>query len=441
MARRYEEALDFNGALQRPDGTLAVIGDTGDRAYFLNEIAVFDSGGVVSRPLRETHAADRKPAPLTFAAGAGYVVLWSGLQHWPEGKGLVQTVFQWANFPTKVHKHADELAISIWADGHQWVRAVGSWPYIPSRRDAIGWRSSNGPHWVGESAESDRQLALEAFALSDDLWFFDVIRENADGRTIRRQLVKLGPTAWIVVDSFGSADPGIAETVWRFSPGFSLQSSSGKGYDVSATNRKMSISFASPGEFHIDADDGHADWNSGLISGGEIVGSPALRVLTSSDRRPVATAFELHELTKGSASAQKIAFRWANQVEWEVDLFDNEDKKVTVERRGNLITTRRVGTSPTEIWLSTEIPRSSRYAMRKALDSYENAAQRYGESFQPMLARRAKISGVIIFATAIQIAFFPIVRRRFPSWWRPAVTLSLSVWLGLSLYLGLNFTA
>jgi hypothetical protein len=318
---------------------------------------------------------------------------------------------------------------------------VGSWPYVASRRDAIEWRSSNAPHWVSEAAESDRSLSLEAFALDDESSFFDVIRRNSDGRAIRRQLIKAGPTFWIVVDSFTAPDDGTAETVWRFSPDLSLQASSTLGFELSSIDRKVSMGLASTGDLHVEADDGRADWNSGLISAGEIVRSPALRVLTGTDHEPVVTVFKLLDLPDASDAIESVDLRWNNQTDWKVYVSDHGDKSIVVERRAKHIVVNRTGMSSIEVQLSAGTPELGTEAMQQALDAYESAAHRYGEPFQLMLGRRTKLTGVIVAVAALQMVLFFIVRRRFHHRWRPILTVSVSIWLGLSLFLGLNVVA
>jgi len=129
-----------------------------------------------------THSrGGRPPAALTLAPLTGYAITWQGLEQWPDTGWLSQTVLHWNDFPTRVHKHADELGLSIWAGGTQWVRSIGYWPWDATRLDAIGWRSSNAPHWLGESQLTERSASLLSYGTVNELFAFDVIRRSPDG--------------------------------------------------------------------------------------------------------------------------------------------------------------------------------------------------------------------------------------------------------------------
>ena len=79
-----------------------------------------------------------------------------------------QTVMALSFFQGHGHKHADELSILTWAHGKRWLTSTGYWPYgIPGDESAYGWRGSNAPHWVGESANEARASTTVSYTHLD----------------------------------------------------------------------------------------------------------------------------------------------------------------------------------------------------------------------------------------------------------------------------------
>ena len=109
FVHRYQKAIAFDAAMLRPDDTLPPIGDTSDQPHAPVPLAAFDDRYIVSRPLITHGRGGRPPAALTLAPVTGYAITWQGLEQWPDTGWLSQTVLHWNDFPTRVHKHADEL--------------------------------------------------------------------------------------------------------------------------------------------------------------------------------------------------------------------------------------------------------------------------------------------------------------------------------------------
>ncbi len=437
MIERYQLALEFSAALRRPDGTLPLIGDTSGRSYTPHRIAEFDADSVASAPLRPARPEDFVPVPLTVAPAAGFIVLWNDLDDWPESRGLDQTVLHWGNFPSRIHKHADEMGISIWAGGSRWVRAVGSWPYSESRAGAIGWRSSNAPHWMDEVYGTERSTSLVAFASDGYLSYFDLVRSNADGRALRRQLVKLHPGPWVVVDSFDADVPREVETLWRFSPELSLREMPAGGIEVAAGERKMHVAIDGNGDLVVETDpQGTAEWNAGLIADDEIVPGPAIRIQANSRDRAFLTAFELQEDEVAPESGAAAELQWNSASDWTVQL--GRGSGVSLRRKPGSIGIEGPAVERRELIPAGVVPPGAD-AAEQALAAYYAAAERYGEPFQLMLERRAKVTVTVVLTAVVQIALFLVVASRLRRWWPPLLIVSSVAWAGLSLFLGLGF--
>ncbi len=433
--RRYRKAIEFDRAMRRPDDTLPPIGDTGDAAYSPSPLATFDERGVVSGALTTRSDENLAPPALTLTPATGYAIAWQGLQRWPAVDRLGQTVLHWNDFPTRAHKHADELGLSIWAGGSQWVTAIGYWPFDATRQDAIGWRSSNAPHWLGESAISERSASLLAYSSANELLAFDVIRRSPQHSWIRRQLVQPGELTWTVVDTFHGDAGSAAEIIWRFPPDVMLRQVGQRQFRLQKQGRTgaMAVSFAASGQWSIEADQsGDASWNSGLISASVLTPSPALRVSTNAADPVIAAVFEWQEAAPAADAASTVELRWEGPENWLLSDSAETAPGFTVERVGNELTItgstgtiRRLAMSPVAADSATE-------SMRESVATYDAATQRYGRPFAPMFERRAKVTKAIVAATLLQLLVFLAIPARFRRW-QPHVTgVTVFGWLGLA---------
>ncbi|MGH8195778.1 MAG: heparinase II/III family protein [Woeseiaceae bacterium] len=430
---RYREALQFLAALRRPDLTVPPIGDTEDSPYSYVQVATFNDHSVVD-PLHDEAANLAAPPTVTVAPGAGWIILWDGLAHWPETSKLTQTVFHWGNFPTAVHKHADELGLSLWSHGQQWIRSVGHWPYNSRRHEAIGWRSSNGPHWMGESSAGDRSSKLIGSVTDDSMTFFEVLRTNADGSRIRRQLVNLGDEFRIVLDSLRSSSPKTAEIVWRFPPDVTLEKS-GQGdvtLNSNVTNRNLSMKTGGTGSVTVDVDaTGSADWNSGMIVRRKLSASPAVRMTSSGENPVFLTAFAFTDPADERPVDDWIHWQWNDEANWRFSVDTGQGGKINVIRKANSMQIWRDGFDPRELGISTDMDASADASRMAALRALERARDRYGVPFQPELRRRAKVTLAITVTGLIQLALFFYVRARRKGLWLPLVIASCIAWIGL----------
>lgn len=431
----YRKALEFRRALLRPDLTLPPIGDTGNHAFSSLHVAVFGPGSIASAPLREEPPFLPAPERLTAAPGAGWLILWDGLAAWPDPSQLAQTVLHWGNFPTRAHKHADELGLSIWSDGVQWLRGVGYWPYGRSRIEAIGWRSANAPHWLEEPARGERVSRLAGVVVDANFAFFDVLRTNADDSRIRRQLVRIGKNTWLVVDSFRSEKRETAEIVWRFPPGVRVEQGERPDFVLRSGDAALSMRIAATVPLDVAADvSGEAGWNGGMVVDGAVTDSPAIRVTSAAADPAILTVF-----SSGSASADGPSWHWNGPSDWQVSLAAEQGAGVSVTRAADTLEVMagqpggRQGDRHYEI--DYTLDQSAIAARDAAIAAFQKASRTYGTPWQPNTMRQTKVTVAIAVTAAAQFIVLAVLWLKRREWWPALTVCSLLAWIALSLYL------
>lgn len=438
LVDRYEKALELIVQLLRPDRTLPPIGDTSTQEYGAFPLAVFDEHRRVASEVKSFDPLGEKPESRTIAAASGLAIFWSGLTAWPDMAKLSQTVVHWGNFPTQSHKHADEMGISLWAAGIQWVRAIGSWPYDNSRRGAIGWRSSNAPHWLNEPRLVDRATTLEAKGFGTSAEFIELARRTTDGNQVRRQLLLVGGTHWIVIDNYQSDSADQAEVLWRFSPELTLENTEGNGsaFLASADGFAFGLRLVSDDDWKIEIDSsGDAHWNGGVVSGGVIVPSPAVRATSSRSRTSAATVFTMDKsLVDGDGNLD-----WLANDNWVLSLAPDSGATYRVERRADTLILTDADQQIERIKVIPVDPETAVLASEE--NSLNNMQEQYGVPIRFMLERRAKVSVAVVLAALLQLLALIVVFRWIPMLSTGAVAASLVCWLGLSLFLQLVFLA
>jgi hypothetical protein len=438
LVNRYEKSLEVAIQLLRPDRTLPPIGDTRTRQYGQYPVASFADEPRIARHIDNVDLEGTRPEPSFVAPAAGLSVFWSGLDTWPTAEGLSQTVVHWGNFDTQSHKHADEMGISLWAGGKQWIRGIGSWPYDKSRRRATGWRSSNAPHWLNEPRLGERDTVLEGRGSGDTSEFLELARRNIDGSEFRRQLILLDGNHWIVLDSYHSDTPREAEVLWRFSPELILESAAGSSvyFVESADDSSLGIHLVANKDWTIESDaSGSAEWNTGVESNREIVPSPAIRGTSIGKDLVIAAVFSIgnSQTDKGSS------LQWRSNDKWSLSLEQNRGTALRLERRGGNLTVTSAERI-TRVLRILPVGRESN-SLAQEEESFLQMQKKYGRPIQFRLERRVKVSAAVVLVTLLQYLVFVFIRQRFPRMLGAALTLSAACWLGLCLFLHLSFLA
>jgi hypothetical protein len=438
LALRYEKSLDVNVQLLRPDRTLPLFGDTRTREYGLYPVAKFEEDSRIVNRTVTVDPAEAKPEPSMIAPAAGLAVFWSGLDAWPTAERLSQTVVHWGNFVTQSHKHADEMSISLWAVGQQWVRGIGTWPYGKSRRRAIGWRSSNAPHWLDEPGLVERDAVLESRSTGDEVEFLELVRRNIDGSEIRRQLVLVGGKHWIALDSYHTDTPREAEVLWRFSPDLSVERARGNGVfrAESADGSSLEVQLLGNEDWAIESDlNGEAQWNTGVVFDRELISSPAIRGTSSGTDLAIATAFSI-----GASEAQSgSSLQWQSNEEWSLSLGRGPGKALRVERQANNLAVKRSDQMTQNLRILSVDDEATVLAQEEK--AFLQMQAKYGQPIQFRIEQRVKVSIAVMLATLLQWLAFFLVRTWLSRMWVATLTLSIACWIGVCLFLNLQFLA
>ena len=241
---KYDKAKQFYALLRRPDGTLPIFGDTSPEPGRIGPpIVEWDEMGRSSRLSFVTNWRPSKSVNLF--PSSGYLVQWEGLEHWPNLPELSQTMVAWSYFPGHGHKHADEMSVSVWANGETWLTNHGYWT------GAEPWGGSNAPHLRLESRNATRKTELKYYESSDSLALIDLERRGLDNYVARREVIFVKPSVWIIFDQSFYSGTDISTTSWITPSEISWSKTPEpalfelKGVDSRST---MSVSFAgSPG--------------------------------------------------------------------------------------------------------------------------------------------------------------------------------------------------
>ncbi len=227
---KYTRALQFQGQLRRPDGSLPLFGDT---SWHWPEV---QGGEGSSSRSAVSKAVPKNVGPVSSVSWypvAGYAVWWDGWKHWPESRDLHQTVVSFSYFPGHAHKHADDLSVLLWAAGRTWWSNLGFWPYdLEERSQAESWNGSNAPHLIEEPKDSQRTPKMLFYGSSERTVAVDVAREGPGGYFARRQVIKLRPNVWLTLDSISGSLKRRSMTRWTTGHGISLHERGKEGQYV-----------------------------------------------------------------------------------------------------------------------------------------------------------------------------------------------------------------
>lgn len=208
----YPRMLRFLDELRRPDGTLPAWGNTHYQAGHL--LAAPDASLSRKLPL-ERHRGGCEKTIRLIAPASGVAVWWDRDADADCGRGRrEQTLVVWTNFPSRAHKHIDEMSVRLWSEGLNLLTGSGYWPYSAAHiNDAIGWASGNGPRFVGEQVARRGETAAVAHASGAAADYIHLERRPADGGLLRRDVVYLRPGRWLLIDS---AQPAAAHSAGAF---------------------------------------------------------------------------------------------------------------------------------------------------------------------------------------------------------------------------------
>lgn len=413
---RYFNALEFYRHIRRPDDTLPRHGDTGGSAAPVL-LGVAEPG-----PLRlssESEFVAQHAEPAWFDPGLGY---WS---EWGTDSHLLVT---WANFPSQVHKHADELSLHFWSAGEDWLTAAGYWPYGDAMREkAIGWRGSNAPHALNEPSDTLRTSTLSAWYRDDDVTLLHLQRNASSGHTVNRMLVRFGRT-WLNIDA-AEGDVASTTTVWQLSPTVEIAN----GGQVEEKRVSLLRSTQSTSSLAVQALLGNdaamsqvrgerEPFGGWVIRAG--VAQPAAAVVMTAPKGSWSGLAWRSEASSGSLPEALVRdISWESANDWSVEFGDVPP--VVLERHGQQLTIRS-GQSRRDISLQDVTTTSE--ALEMAERAYFEAAKRY-PMFRDFLPWRYKIFWLAIAAAILQFIVLVAASRQLQAYPKFAIPLLSSMFL------------
>lgn len=431
---RYARGLEFFARLRRPDATLPAYGDTdGASQTVMPRATVIDAGGRAG-PL--AYPERWEPDQVTsLHPSAGYWVDWNSLHPWPGPNGLRQTVVTWTRRPPPAHKHADELSVLLWSDGISWLTSVGYWPYgVRGREEAESWAAGNAPHLANENLGSQRTATLVSSGRGDRIAVVDLQRTGPGAYLARRQVVRIEPDLWVILDYVRGTGTQKATTVWTLSPAVSTKPGDTADSYVLETDRPgatarltflgssgMSIrqyrgSYAPFAGWHVEH---YAPKPSTALVVEQPAGESWLAVVLSLTRGTRTTSRSAQAAPMAGASGPE---------EWSLTLptgsgtaeLRRDGSRVTISRRdsaGGFTETLRLtpGSDPAP-------------ALESIRTAFQKAASRYPR-FQELAPRRVKVTYLLLFLLIGQEFFIFLVQRAMPKWALPLRAVSVLCWL------------
>jgi hypothetical protein len=438
LAGRSACAAAFLVQLERPDGSIPRIGDTSGIAA---ERA--DSGR------RPRSACDKPDGPLGLPdttkvyPSAGYAITRRPLVAGPGGvSGTSHATLYWSRFPGHGHEVGAEGSFVLWAAGTDWLDNTGYWPYgLRGELDARGWRGSNAPHLVGESAHDQRTSTLVAVGADLDSHLLDVERKLTGGARIKRQVVQIDAMTWLVLDSWSAPTDQSMDRLWTLAPGLTI-SDLGEARRLTArdpaTGWSLQMEFLSAGPLEVRALRGSLEPFGGwVVNGPRPMPSTAYQV-----RQPPGTVWTALLLALSPPGTEpKVmlpALDYASGNEWTLKTGSGVNSTL-LQRRGSRLLVSRHGASTKTLELVPPAPEllADHEAIARALTDMTREFRR----FNPYFPYRVRLTSAVAAGGLATLLAWIWLRHRASSLRRIALSLTLACWSMLAAWIHLVYLA
>ncbi len=330
LLEKYARGMSFLDRLTRLDGSIPRIGDT--------------NGKIVDRP-RPAVAKDATVTDVAMAladgtkvyVGSGYAITARPLGAGPgEAQSVSHSTVYWSHFPRHGHEVAAEGSFLLWAAGRNWIGNTGYWPYgLPGRDEATGWRGSNAPHLVGESASGERFSRLLGTAANAQLHLVDLERTLPDGGTLRRQITQLSADTWVILDSVSDGTNSTVERMWSLDPGLEIKRSGSDALVATdpESGWRLALNFVADQQSLVRELHGSlVPFGGWAVIGPMPIPSPAFVATQASAGRWFATVLTL--VAPGAeVPAQRPAFEVVSAEQWSLELGGGTPSATRIERR------------------------------------------------------------------------------------------------------------
>jgi len=434
---RYGEARKYYAQLQRPDGTLPVWGDT-DGAPFTSVVKQAEVYGQTAHLSQSLIEIPRTPASLYPVSG--YSIWWDGLSAPPSLAAPSQTAVAWSYFPGLGHKHADEMSVSFWSGGQAWWTDVGYWTLSDerSRDTAVSWSGSDAPHLVDESGSSTRQTRLVYWSWSGPMAALDLERRGPGNYTAERQVLRMLPDLWLVLDSTSGAPNTRTTTTWTSAYGNDIEDGKLPGsYVIHGANGAALLAFllGSNGmtakEFRGSLKP-FAGWQ--MFSG---IPRPAPAIVTEQPANGswAATLWSSPRDTVGATSIftqAPVMSQWGDSHDWTITLPLSKGT-VSIHRAGDVIAYGSNRNSSERGRLVLQKAQDVTAAQTMILSAHEEALRQYPK-FKEFTEYRIKVTYPLLIVLALQGIVVTFYRRQGGRHLIGLWILAMAAWIACGFY-------
>lgn len=409
----------FSALLWRPDRSLPVFGNT-DGTDRLS-----DDDVVPPKPGRA----------YSFLPVSGYAIWWSGLDTWPLMDRLSQTIVTWSNYPTRAHKHADDLSVLIWSAGVSWITTVGYWPYdAAGYADAQAWSSANAPHFVGEPPQDIPLTRILGSADGGRLRAIALERPAAGASALlRRQVVELDGTTWLIADSVSGQRSGKVERLWTGSASTEWADPAGPGFIFRAKGSSLAARMSFLGSLsgvpkrHLGESNPYLGWN---VLSAKPTPAPAISVAQEGPVSLVVSVLQVDEEKRLRALAEPSLMAGATADAWSV-VVTTRDGPVRVDWGPGHVSAG-LPQGPIRAALQAAEPRWDS-ARDDIVSAYQEMGTRYTR-FRELISYRYQLTGVFVALFLLQELAIWGLRRRAPAAVVPVRVLAACFWPAFGFY-------
>jgi hypothetical protein len=441
---KYRQSKSFYALIRRPDATLPAFGDTdGVPDPAGPKVARSTPQGDVSALADEMEWQPPRSAALFPLSG--YAVEWDGLESWPDQRRLSQTVLAWSNFKGHGHKHADELSLLFWGNGHSWWTNVGYWPdSSPARSDALSWSGSDAPHLVTEPLESAREAHVLDAGSSSDLTALTLVRVGPGKFTATRQVLHVVPNLWIVLDSMSGPVGANSTTTWTVAPAAHLERSGSTGwYIFSADNPHSTLT-----TFLIGSPEMKVRRYRGSLkpfAGWQILNSTPVEADALVVEQPANHSWSANIWSLADGENQQAAFlaapsmqQWVDSQNWNM-VIPLAAGTLSIKRSGQTIQLDpNAGGKGRVCTLQLTAVAKPEAQAAVIQDAFDRMAEKYPR-FKDLVPYRTRVTYLITLALLLQELTLAAVHRLWPSRTLGLRFLALTVWIAAGTWLSLVY--
>ena len=400
--------------MARPDGSLPMFGDT--------------PGGSPKKGSEYKSESLIPTEDQQILAGMYHFSIFpiSGIGGWhtlaSDGRTVAHATASWAYFQRNGHSHADELSISLWIEGSPELVNVGYWPDVTvGRQEALSWKGSNAPHFMGEQVVSSRYAPeLLAFSDSSELRGLVMLRKAQQG-TVQREFFQMGKDTWIVLDVF-MGNNNIGEIIWRVN-GSLAHPASGNPWVVEGPGQLIGHFL---GTRSIKA---CSNQLSQAVMFDAIKPVPCIILESDPLNSAVLSVWSTHATNQQNAN-QSLKFISAN--EWEISGIEGSKWRKLMRKDNKMVLVGLENKDSMEVILKNAPDVSHE---RQLISTANLKLGKQYPKYYELEEYRYIVTWVCLGLAVLQIFFIYLIANRFPIFLNKIIAMGMISWLALGFYL------